>query len=130
MNDELICPKCNEITYDNQNCIHCDICCKWYHLKCSGLYHSMFLQLGNDLSSDWYCKTCLSATLPFQNNSQSQFLAIAANDKKACNPPKCFDKTCSVCTRRVSNIEKAVPCHFCEKYIHRKCSYLSEQQNY
>ena len=41
---------------------------------------------------------------------------------------KVFDKTCLACIRRVSNIEKAVPCHFCEKYSHRKCSYLSEQQ--
>ena len=30
--------------------------------------------------------------------------------------------------RHVINSEKAVPCHSCENYIHRKCSYLSEHQ--
>ena len=128
MNDVLVCPKCNEITHDNQNCIHCDICCKWIHLKCSGLSRNRFVQVGNESSSRWYCKTCLSEAFPFQNISYSHFLVLTANDRKTYNPPsRAFDKTCSVCMRRVINIEKAVPCHSCETYIHRKCSYLSEQ---
>ena len=43
----------------------------------------MFLQLGIDSLSNWYCKSCLAATIPFQNISQNQFLVITGDGKKA-----------------------------------------------
>ena len=128
MNDELICPKCNEITADNQNCIHCDICCRWFHLKCSGLTRKRFLELGHNSSSYWLCKSCLAEALPFQKLTNNQFSLINSTDRKLHDQPIDFDKTCAVCTRRVINIEKVVPCYSCQKFIHRKCSCLSEQQ--
>ncbi len=126
MSNELICLKCKEITHDNQDCIHCDDCCRWIHVKCSGLTQKRFLELGNDLTSNWFCKNCLAKTLPFQKVSSTyQFLV---NNVTGYDPPLKFGKSCSVCDKRVINIEKALPCHSCQKFIHRNCTHLTEQQ--
>ena len=98
--DDLLCPKCDLIVSDDQNSIFCDVCKNWFHLRCTGLTRQRFEHLASDPSSQWFCKECIDC--------------IELN------------KYWSVCTRRVVNIERAIPCHNCKHYIHRKCSELLE----
>ena len=93
VNEELICPKCGNITLDNQNCIYCDICYRWIHLKCSGFTLKRFVELGNNPSLDWFCKSCLEENLPFQSLTDDKFLKLIVTAKEKPDPPTNFE-TC------------------------------------
>ena len=76
----------------------------------------------------WSCKDCVADALPFQKIRNAPFLRAISADEKQHHSIIDFNKSCSVCDKRVNNIEKAVPCYHCQSYIHiRKCSGLTEQ---
>ena len=125
-----ICPNCKLQVLESQNSIYCDVCCQWYHLRCSELSIQRFKELGNDTSSTWFCKNCVEDALPFQKLKDSQFLS-AISVYKQDDSIIDFSKSCSVCDRRVINIEKAVPCYHCQSFIHiRKCSGYTEKERF
>ena len=64
--------------------------------------------------------------MPFQKINNTQFVNLISSTRRQETPYIEFNKHCSVCTRRVNNTEKAIPCYICKHYIHRKCSNLSE----
>ena len=68
------CKECNKITKSNQNCIFCDLCHKWYHLKCinTQLSLSQFTHYCN-ADEPYYCYKCVQNTLPFQLQSDEEF---------------------------------------------------------
>ena len=57
-----------------QNCIFCDLCHKWYHLKCinTQLSLSQFTHYCN-ADEPYYCYKCVQNTLPFQLQSDKEF---------------------------------------------------------
>ena len=122
------CPNCKLLVLESQNSIYCDACCSWYHVRCSKLSIQRFKELGNDTSMTWFCKDCVADALPFQKMRNAPFLRAISADKKQHHSIIDFNKSCSVCDKRVNNIEKAVPCYNCQSYIHiRKCSGSTEQ---
>ncbi len=66
--------------------------------------------------------------MPFQSLTDDKFLKLIVTAKKKSDPPTNLEKTCSVCDKHVINIATAVPCHVCQRFIHRKCAHLTEQQ--
>ena len=127
-NYSYFCPQCELPVFESQESIYCDSCDNWSHVRCSGLSKARFKELGNDATSTWYCKDCVADALPFQKLNNSQFLTALSAIKQKVNSNTHFNKFCSVCKKRVNNIEKAVICYQCRSYIHRKCSCLSAQQ--
>ena len=106
----------------------------WIHLKCSGLSKKQFMQLGND-SSQWSCKQCANEAYPFHSLDNQRFRNfICESQDRFKEPPMDFVKqlpfktTCSVCSRRVINSSKSLPCHHCQSFIHKKCSRLPNWQ--
>ena len=56
------CSVCN--TNVGVNSIFCDICSRWVHRQCAKL-NNCELQYYGSLSSDWYCRECITSTFPF-----------------------------------------------------------------
>ena len=72
LTDNDNCKICIKVFKTNQNCIYCDICKMWLHLKCANLSLHQFNSLSNtDLP--FYCVTCLSTVLPFVNMNKTDF---------------------------------------------------------
>ena len=58
------CKQCSKSCKSNQNCICCDICNMWYHIKCVSLTLSQFNSLKANSSMPYFCSSCMSETLP------------------------------------------------------------------
>ena len=117
------CPKCFKLVKNGQRGICCDICNKWYHLKCSLLKLSHFKSLEQSNES-WFCRSCLGTSLPFNELTNAQLRDCFPENKceKRDMLKLTFDKTCSVCSRKVQRPNVAKKCRFCKSYIHVKCS--------
>ena len=66
-NHQYACLNCNLPVQESLNSIYCDICCHWYHVRCSTLPIPRIRELGNDTSSGWFCKECLERCYLFKN---------------------------------------------------------------
>ncbi len=59
-----ICPICSKVCRHNQNCILCDKCDKWLHIKCIKLDIKEFRKLSNS-HCQFFCEICIANSLPF-----------------------------------------------------------------
>ncbi len=81
------CSICNRNCLDNQNCIQCDKCDKWCHIKCDGtnLNEYRFYQATNyDPSVKWFCLYCTLIfhyeNIPFTLCSITELLNLNKSD--------------------------------------------------
>ena len=124
--------KCQKIYFDNrkkENCICCDVCDHWVHLKCSGLSKTEFLTLGeNDNSDYWYCRSCISEALPFSSQDNFKLTKLFHASKPSCNSSNRDDryhKFCNICKNHNNLANKAIPCTNCKCLTHRSCTKLN-----
>ena len=122
------CEKCQTVVRDNQNSICCDLCNIWYHLKCSSLTLAKFKSFFIETECIWYCKKCVISTFPFSslnNNSLCKLYDYQSHldrtIQKITNMQQ-FSTCCQVCTKKVVNRHKCIPCSSCKCLIHIKCS--------
>ena len=66
------CQTCLRGCRKNQNCIECDICLKWFHLKCTNLSLSEFEAYTNN-EQPYFCMSCYNDIFPFNTLSQEDF---------------------------------------------------------
>ena len=134
------CHKCSLIINRKQNCICCDICNNWLHLKCTGLSISEFKEIGKlGNTNKWFCKFCIGESLPFASLDNKQFDKLFNIARKKVNKlrtpiPNQYHKFCNICKKHNNLIDKAIPCFMCKNLIHRKCTklpvkYLDEKLN-
>ena len=69
------CAKCQVefIPDSNQRSICCNMCNKFYHLKCSKLTLASFFELSNN-NETWYCNSCTEYIFPFNSINNSKLL--------------------------------------------------------
>ena len=133
----LICPPCLKNTNcgkcsikfktnrkANEKTIYCDLCQKYFHLKCTGLKINDFFRLGNS-DEPWFCRPCHAIMFPFQSLDNSKFNKLfEINNKPSIIPPISlpYNKKCGVCSKTVNQCK--LHCNTCKHYIHKKCSRL------
>ena len=119
------CLKCSKFVTNNQKGICCDICNHWLHVKCSLLTLKAFNVLKNN-NETWMCNFCCESTFPFHNLDKSNFLKSVPSTLTKNIPQKVenFNKTCSICIKKVLQPKLSVPCLSCKTFIHKKCSYF------
>ena len=121
------CKKCSLIINKKQNCICCDICDNWQHLKCTGLSLNKFKELGKT-NDKWFCKSCFNETLPFSSLDNKQFSNLFQNKKISQQQSKTsvdqYIRFCNICKKHNNLPGKAVPCSNCKCLIHRNCTKL------
>ena len=106
------CKECNKITKSNQNCIFCDLCHKWYHLKCINTQLSLS-QFTHCCKADepCYCYKCVQNTLPFQLQSDKEFHDLFSFRSKTAQNLQHFlksspSKTLSLCKRASDSMQQ------------------------
>ena len=69
------CPCCNKRVSETQRAIECDICFRWFHLRCSLLSSKdyKYYSESNDL---WLCDQCRSEIFPFHSVSTSELTKL------------------------------------------------------
>ena len=56
-----VCPKCSiRIDGKTDDCIRCDLCNRWHHLKCTKVTKDQFDIYSVDESFEWFCSSCSS----------------------------------------------------------------------
>ena len=126
---DSFCDKCNIPFKKSLNCICCDSCEKWLHLKCSGL---TLVQLHNMKNDTWFCKSCRSIIFPFYSIDNSKLLKCLEITKpkyKLVKIPEfqTFNKNCQVCNKNVPQPYNSIPCRNCKCFVHKKCSKLTKK---
>ena len=104
------CGKCQKVVRNNQNAIFCEICDKWFHLKCSGKTFHEFNELrGNDES--WFCRKCISQNFVFSELDNQKFRKLfPINSKTNENKSNTGIPWCKVCNKKNNHIAMAVKC--------------------
>ena len=64
VNIKYPCKVCNKSCKSNQNCIFCDSCETWIHLKCTALTLSQFKSYSNNLNMPFFCENFILNNLP------------------------------------------------------------------
>ena len=140
------CLICLKFCKSNQNCIFCDLCKNWIHLKCTSLTVDQFNELTN--SSDgpdntYCCPSCILKNLPtfdffndfdddFMSDTESHssplrgldFASLPAKQKRKCT----YKYPCSVCEKPCKNNQKSILCETCNLWVHLNCSDLTASQ--
>ena len=125
------CGNCKHPVFNNQNALSCDCCQNWYHLKCTSISLHTYNSYKTAPDTWWVCKNC--HVFPFSDVSNQNLVNLFygkptfADYTEALTSSSTIQKynsTCSVCNRKITNkkIHKALPCHSCMCFIHRKCS--------
>ena len=126
------CKKCTLIIKRKQNCICCDVCDHWVHLKCSGLSKTEFLTLGENNNSDyWYCRSCIFEALPFSsldNYKLAKLFHASKSNHNSINHDVRYHKFCNICKKHNNLTNKAIPCINCKCLTHRSCTKLPLKQ--
>ena len=53
------CPACKTKVSEKSDCISCDNCFKWYHLRCTDLTRTQFEIFTREKSFEWICNLCV-----------------------------------------------------------------------
>ena len=61
---EYICPECDIVAKDDEECMCCDFCSEWFHIGCIGMSSEVYkIVFADDVPGvQWYCKKCQSKT--------------------------------------------------------------------
>ena len=62
--NKVKCPTCQKYVYDNSNCICCDECDYWFHLRCTKLKLKEFKALAKNPDSSYVCICCSNYKCP------------------------------------------------------------------
>lgn len=131
---EVKCPKCLEIVKDDHQSICCDICDSWFHLKCSLLRKKDFQRFLLDENLPWFCAFCLETSLPFQTITDNRLRNLLKVSSRLVENDNLlnrltFKRNCSVCNRKVRDVNNSIPCQVCNCLIHKRCSRLQPCQS-
>ena len=64
VNIKYPCKICTKSCRSNQNCIFCDNCETWIHLKCTALTLSQLKYYSNNSNMPFFCESCITDNLP------------------------------------------------------------------
>ena len=118
------CGKCSRSVALRYQDITCDLCHKFFHMKCS-LRLVDYTNLVN-LNVGWICDACRCDTFPFHNvEAALEFKQLLIDD-----PYKGLvldaNKKCFDCNKRIKRSFPATFCSGCSNYFHIKCSYTTK----
>ena len=144
---EWFCLKCSadkcsacDIIFRRGKSITCNACTNNYHISCVGLNNHT---IGTVNTCTWNCFRCNNDIFPFNTITPSQIETLSYNSldtnkhtNKLCTinflPPKKpndeYIDSCSVCSKKVNNTSKAIPCPDCKHFIHKKCCQLTQSE--
>ena len=120
---------CKILCTENTDCIYCDICEHWNHLKCTKLSKKKFKTLlVNDEA--FYCQICISEILPFTSLTSPNFYKMLNNVNHNIHT---VSYLCFVCQNKCANSHKlnkfrSIQCNGCHHWAHQICSGFSEQK--
>ena len=92
------CKVCLNVMSQRQNCIFCDLCCSWMHMKCANLSLSHFNSLANS-DLPFFCQNCILSELPFVLLHKRQFNSLFHKNNKIITFNYKFP--CTVCQKLV-----------------------------
>ena len=121
----ISCKYCLKAVLDNCNCIYCEICNSWCHIKCIKMSLSRLKEL-SESKDPFYCNSCLSHELPFCLLTTRTF-DVTVN----CTPDVSINKfkfPCKLCKQACKSNQNCIYCEICKMWIHVKCSALSLSQ--
>ena len=145
---EWFCRKCSadkcfacEIILRRGKTITCSTCSNKYHIRCVGLNNQTIVSVD---TSYWNCSNCKNDIFPFNTITPLQIETLSFNSLDATKHMKKFRTlnllpsakkidhqyitSCSVCSKKVNNTSKSIPCPNCNHFIHKKCCKLTNSE--
>ena len=145
---EWFCRKCSadkcstcEIILRRGKTITCSTCSNNYHISCVGLNNQTIVSVD---TAYWNCFNCKNDIFPFNTITPLQIETLSFNSLDATKHSNKFrtlkflpsaKKTnnqylasCSVCSKKVNNTSKSIPCPNCNHFVHKKCTKLTNTE--
>ena len=68
-NEEDVCGSCKMIVTEDENAVACEICERWYHIKCEDLPETVYKFMGTEGGNQvmWYCSYCSRGCVKIYN---------------------------------------------------------------
>ncbi len=121
------CSKCNKYMSNNQNCIYCDLCSLWFHVKCLDMSLKQFRHLACS-DSPYFCHSCIAAELPFVSIENACFDGLFFNMPTSANDGCYPNDLCTQCYKVCKPNQNCILCDNCEIWQHVKCTSLSHNE--
>lgn len=56
--DDSKCPECSQVVRASEKAAMCEICERWFHIKCQAVSEEMYKAMKKHTAMHWYCKAC------------------------------------------------------------------------
>ena len=118
---ETECGICNKSIPRHIRIIKCDICERFFHVKCCKVMHNEFKSIKGS-NSEWHCKHCehinTSLDVPSYTNKNIINSNNAANNSNECGG----------CNKKIPNHLKNIKCDKCKIFFHVKCCGITKKK--
>ena len=114
---------CNKFISAKNRRITCDICNKFYHVKCSIKTKDYACLIENNIG--WICTHCREEIFPFINITNDEMFDIFNDDANIPSLPK--KAKCGSCSRKIKKGFPHSHCNSCNKFFHLSCAERSKK---
>ena len=125
--DENTCKYCLKLLPENCNCIFCEICKSWIHIKCLRMSLCRLRELDNS-NDPFYCPKCIAAELPFMLLSDRIFNISVITSSIPIVNVRNLSFPCKFCNNSCKRNQNSIFCEVCQLWVHLKCTALSIHQ--
>ena len=103
--------------------IKCDVCAKFFHVKCAKISTKDFV-----LSTNWSCFECRRGVFPLIDVTDEEF--ASAFSEKPSNRIPLKNTKCGGCAKRIKKNREGIyaSCHTCFNFFHKQCA--KDHSNY
>jgi len=109
-----ICPKCGNKCLDEERCVLCEVCDKWFHIKCQKISVRKYNEMASDNKMYVCSEKCQSSLLPFSACDNVDFLCALHGEGLY---------PCNVCKRDCLDGMYCLQCDVCDDWFHVDCKY-------
>ena len=118
-NVKVCCGICKKTIAKNHRKILCQVCNEYVHMNCNQIDVKTYNKIQREKSPQT-CLRCHTNNLPFQNLSETQFIA---ETQDITMPPVVPSKPkCQICTKTIAKNHRRISCQSCKFFVHITCN--------
>ena len=119
------CGNCVKFIAERNRNIKCDLCSKFYHVKCSISTNDFRTLIAKNIG--WICLPCRNEIFPFTSLFNDDLVHFNTDNPNFPTPP--INMKCGSCPRKIKRNCPYAFCKKCSNYFHLKCSDLPKNKD-
>lgn len=98
------CGGCEEVVEEKDRGVQCDICMKWFHVKCGKVGNDVYKAIGTTGGIDWFCPPCKKLA----KDSRESVMQLTDENKKLKEENKILKERLAVIENKMQEIKEEI----------------------